>query len=437
MASIAVVGGGVAGLTCAWRLRRAGHDVEVLEREAAPGGRARCERRGKYRLTSGPVEVQRGDRNVLSVMRALGLEAPAPGGRSGRGSGGRAVLRAGHLHAPTRFGFLRSADLPAGARARLAAGLTFALLRHRRRLDPLRPELAADLDGESAAAASTRIAGTEAGSAALAPLLRLAWDAEPDQLSWPAALLAMCRPASEGEALAFDADAFATALAGAVRVRTGCEVTSVETETGGARVRCRWRGRERSVLADAVVVAVPGCGVPFLCPKLTPAERGFFETLATGSAVMVHLLLERRPPGSQWCEIALPASEGLDLARVCIAPHGSGAAPAGAGLVSATLAAAALERMGDASDAALADLALESLAATPLGALTPTEFSVRRLQADEPSFAPGSLRQLARFLARLERTPRLAFAGGYLVGRSVEARVTSGMRAATEVVRAL
>ena len=29
MASIVVVGGGAAGLVCAWRLQRAGHDVEV------------------------------------------------------------------------------------------------------------------------------------------------------------------------------------------------------------------------------------------------------------------------------------------------------------------------------------------------------------------------------------------------------------------------
>ena len=32
MASIVVAGGGLAGLACAWKLRRAGHEVEVLER---------------------------------------------------------------------------------------------------------------------------------------------------------------------------------------------------------------------------------------------------------------------------------------------------------------------------------------------------------------------------------------------------------------------
>ena len=45
MASIVVVGGGAAGLVCGWRLQRAGHDVEVLERESDVGGRLGGERR--------------------------------------------------------------------------------------------------------------------------------------------------------------------------------------------------------------------------------------------------------------------------------------------------------------------------------------------------------------------------------------------------------
>ena len=59
-------------------------------------------------------------------------------------------------------------------------------------------------------------------------------------------------------------------------MRSGCEVFSVETETGGAKVRYRVQGRERSVLADAAVLALPGCAVAGVCPKLTPDERGFF-----------------------------------------------------------------------------------------------------------------------------------------------------------------
>ena len=49
--------------------------------------------------------------------------------------------------------------------------------------------------------------------------------------------------------------------------------------------------------------------------------------------------------------------------------------------------------------------------------------------------APGYLHRLDSFLSRVDRSPRLAFAGDYLVGPYVEGAVTSGIRAATEIVR--
>jgi oxygen-dependent protoporphyrinogen oxidase len=54
-----------------------------------------------------------------------------------------------------------------------------------------------------------------------------------------------------------------------------------------------------------------------------------------------------------------------------------------------------------------------------------------------PKFAPGYLPRLAAFLERPERTPRLAFAGDYLVGPYAEMALVSGMRAAAEILREL
>ena len=51
-----------------------------------------------------------------------------------------------------------------------------------------------------------------------------------------------------------------------------------------------------------------------------------------------------------------------------------------------------------------------------------------------PKFAPGHLPRLAAFLARTERTPRLAFAGDYLVGPYAEMALVSGVRAAEEIL---
>ena len=84
-------------------------------------------------------------------------------------------------------------------------------------------------------------------------------------------------------------------LGNRVRVRLGCDVTRVETETHGARVHYRMGDREGRVVADAVVVAVPGNRVSDLCVKLTPDERGFFEALRYLSGISVFLMLESAP----------------------------------------------------------------------------------------------------------------------------------------------
>jgi predicted NAD/FAD-dependent oxidoreductase len=80
---------------------------------------------------------------------------------------------------------------------------------------------------------------------------------------------------------------------------------------------------------------------------------------------------------------------------------------------------------------------IENLARTPIGRLQPVDAVVHRWSPMLPQLYAGYLPRLARFQARLERSPRLAFAGDYLVGPYTEAALTSGLRAATEIARGL
>ena len=73
MASVVVVGAGVAGLTCAFRLQRAGHDVEVLEREDVAGGRMRSERHGAFVVDRGAQFIASGYRNLHALAATVGL----------------------------------------------------------------------------------------------------------------------------------------------------------------------------------------------------------------------------------------------------------------------------------------------------------------------------------------------------------------------------
>jgi oxygen-dependent protoporphyrinogen oxidase len=437
VAAIVIVGGGVAGLACAWRLRRAGHDVEVLEGAPEPGGRLRTEHHGDYALECGARSFVGGDRSASGLVLSLGLAdrayaLPPPH---------RVVLRDGALHRADLahpLGLVTTSLLSARARGRLPL-LALEVARRFRLLDPLRPERAAVLDDGDCATALRRLAGDETLEYLLAPALADRFGAAPEGLSRAFALRALRQGLRGGreQSLRGGLGVLSGTLARRVPVRPSCEVVAIETQTDGARVRYRTRGRSGSAIADAVVVAVPGDRVAALCPKLTPAERGFFEALRYTRGIVAHLLFEKAPPALPWSEVAFPRREGLELAHLVVDHHRMGAAPPGAGLVSATLGPGAAARLWEAPDAEIGAFVVERIARTPVGPLAPQACVAHRWPAMFPRFAVGHLGRLARFVSRIERSPRLAFCGDYLIGPTVEGATASGMRAATEILRSL
>ena len=440
MASIVVVGGGISGLSCAFRLRRAGHDVEVLERESTPGGRLKSEAHGEFTIERGAACISPRDHNLLGLVAALDLQDSV----RGIAPSGDAVLRAGRFVSASwdsPVGLLRSSALSPLSRARLAR-LALDLARHRRLLSPLHPERAAELDGEDAASYLDRIVGRDARDRLVAPLLQASLYCDIDRVSQATAQWVLRQEAaayrleSLGPPQTLDGGlgGIVDALTKSVRVRRGCEVVSIHTEHEGARVAFRGGGRDRLVIADAVVLAVPGPEVVGLCPKLTPAERGYFESVRFVQGLVAHLMLAEAPPAMTHYRVAFARPDAFDLYAVTAGHGRPGAAPRGAGLLSAAFRADASARLWNAEDAEIVELACENLERTPISVVRPIAAAVHRHSLLLPMFSPGSLRRLASFLRRVDRSPRLAFAGDYLVGPCAEAAVTSGMRAASEII---
>lgn len=441
MARIAVVGGGIAGLTCAWKLQRAGHDVTVLERESVPGGRMRSERiatpRGVFVVDRGAQFVASGYHNLHAVADTLGLATK----RHFVGRTSNAILRDGHLH-PGDYGslveFARSRLLSTGAKLRLPL-LLLELVRQRRHLDPYHPERAAAIDRESLADGLTRVVGEEAMEYLFAPAFSSTFDADPEDHSLAFALLTTRFVLGGFRLQAFDGGVglLTETLASQIHVRTGCEVTAVETSTTGAHVTLREDDRETALAVDAVVVAVPGTRVAGMLRTLTDAERSFFDSVRYVRGMVCFLMTERAPASLPWYGVAFPRREGIGLYGMAVDHWKAGVAPAGAGLLNAALTADAAERLRDAPDAAVVAHVLESLARTPIGRLTPLASAVHRWDPMLPLFPAGHLARLAAFQQRTARTPRLAFAGDYLIGPYTEMALTSGLRAATDVARGL
>jgi len=435
MSSVVVVGAGIAGLGCAWRLRRAGHDVEVLERSGRAGGRMRSEERDGFIIDRGAALIRSGDRNLHAVATTLGISdrvRRVP-------SRGDAVLRAGEFHCAdlqSPAALLVSRLLSVRAKARLAK-LAVELAWRWRRIDRQYPERAADLDNQNLASALSCIVGEECLEHLLGPRFTASFGCEPDELSWAFGLLALQSAVSAGDSQTFQGgNGFLTAtLAEQIPLRLGCEVDHIETETGGVRIDYQRDGRPGRVVADAVVVAVPGCEVAALCPKLTPDERGFFEQIRYARGITASLVLDQAPRAFSYSRVLFPRSVGIGVAGLDIEHHKPGFAPPGAGLVRAMLSRNATDRLWDAADTEISDFAAEELARTPIGRLRPRSHLIDRYRSMLPIFYPGYLTSLARFRRRIERSPRIAFAGDYLLGPTAESALTSGMRAATEIAR--
>jgi protoporphyrinogen oxidase len=153
-------------------------------------------------------------------------------------------------------------------------------------------------------------------------------------------------------------------------------------------------------------------------------------------ALVVFLAFSRVRSAALRC-VFIGAEAGLELSALVLEHLRPGAAPHGAGLVRAVLTQKASVRMHRASDASVADLAAENLAYGRFGAPAPSDYAVARHPDAWPLFESDDVRRLARFLQRFERSPRIAFAGDYLMAPSADGALASGLRAAAEIERAL
>jgi oxygen-dependent protoporphyrinogen oxidase len=68
-----VVGGGISGLVCAYALRKAGIDAQLVEASPRPGGVIRSERRDGFLLELGPQSFS-GTAPLLELCRELGID---------------------------------------------------------------------------------------------------------------------------------------------------------------------------------------------------------------------------------------------------------------------------------------------------------------------------------------------------------------------------
>lgn len=421
--SVVVVGAGLAGLTAAYRLERAGARVVVVEAGDRIGGRLRSDVLEDVSFEPSCPLVPASAPVLFGLVAELGLSGSVRRERIeaalhlGRGRARLVRLRCDSGYAPRR-----------ALRARRLRALLewFSPL-----LDPRVPERANRLDDRSVSAFARLYLGAAAVPKLYGPLLEAGFGLDADETS---RLLLMLLMSPFGDVMLAHTSGLG-ALPDQIRrhladVRTGARAVAVHA-TG--RAVSLASGDE--IETDAVVVATPAAEVRELVSSLCPAEELFFARSGSQPRLSVAVATDASPrtrPSVAWF------SRGGALAAVCdLTPAASPAEVALHLLVART--SFARELWHD-SDVNLCATLLRSAERVHPGLRRRVRaLRVYRLPDAAPRFDVGHYRGIER--VRREQSARfgerrLVFCGDYLVAPHLEGAAVAGTRAAEEVLAA-
>ena len=126
MRDVVVAGGGISGLTAAWRLKKAGVDVCLLESGRVVGGCTTTVQRDGFLLEQGPFNVIVRDPTFEDLLADMAGEVNVV--TASQEARARYIYRRGRLHkVPTSpFSLATTGLLSPGARLRLLSGLVYS-----------------------------------------------------------------------------------------------------------------------------------------------------------------------------------------------------------------------------------------------------------------------------------------------------------------------
>jgi len=306
MADVAVVGGGILGLTLGLRLAQAGHRVSVLEGAGEVGGLAAPQELGGFTWDRFYHVILESDRALLRLLEELGLRDTVRWGTTRTG-----FFTDGRFHSmSSAVEFLRFPPLGLVDKARLAA----TILRAANIRD------AGLLEAEPVDAWLRRWSGERTFDRIWRPLLEAKlgdnWRRASAAFIWAiiARMYAARRSGLKRERFGHLEGGYGTALRalrGAVEaaggnVIVGQRVTQVAPSPDAASGRVEISVGEAKRRVDAVVLTVP-CGVVSrLCPTLQPDEHARLGRVAYQGVICASLLLDQPLAGYYVTNITEP-----------------------------------------------------------------------------------------------------------------------------------
>jgi protoporphyrinogen/coproporphyrinogen III oxidase len=280
---VAVIGAGISGLACAYRLRQSGVDVALLEASDHAGGLIGTIEKGGALFETGPQSFQ-GTETLLELIRELGIEGEL---QKADPRAPRYVYLHGHLRKipMSPQALLTSSLLAPGSRWKIA---TEAFKRSK----PPSEE-------ETVASFVRRKFGHEILEYLVAPFVSGVYAGDPEQLSLKAAFPTLdewereygsvlrgamkSRPAKAKSSGPPPLCSFRggvaklpVAIAGKLgeRLQTGTTVLDIQHDaaagSGGYRIRALRQSQEQRTVVDAVVIATPAYAAGALLGSVSP-----------------------------------------------------------------------------------------------------------------------------------------------------------------------
>jgi oxygen-dependent protoporphyrinogen oxidase len=446
--SYCVVGGGISGLTAAYRLRLAAGDeasITLFDPADRLGGVLRTELVGGQPMDVGAEAFVQRRPEVPALLAELGLSD-----RRQTTTGVRPLIYSGQRLHPLPSDTVAGIPSSAASVAGLVDDATIARIEAEpaRALnwspgsDPAVAELVADRFGEQVVARSVDplLGGVYAGSAATiglraaVPSVAAALDRGATSLT--DAVRNGLPPTNSGPVFGSLAGGYQVLLDELVArsriswVRTG--VSTIEPAgTSG------WTLRDESGVdwpADAVILAVPAAQVARLVPAFAPRTAEAARRIETASAVVVAIAVPADTPFPQSSGVLVASGEPLRAKAITLSSRKWGTGG------EVQLLRLSFGRFGDdlagrASDDDLLGWALSDLVDVFGLGVELLDARVQRWIDAMPQYGPGHAGLVAELRAGLP--PSVAVAGSYLDGIGVPACVGAAGKAVTSVVEAL
>jgi oxygen-dependent protoporphyrinogen oxidase len=435
-ADVMVIGGGIAGLGAAVRLKDQGLEPLVLERESRVGGRMTTDRINGFVVDRGVTLFGNGFRSVRALVRRLGLSPLVCKGKFSVGiqdADGCRGYRGG------RFEDLLL-DRAISWRARLACvrfGLD--LLRHHRALVHGCSTLSGSLDGEDARTYFSRIGGEEVFDRVFLPGLNGPVGGAVDTSSRVILMQVIWNLLVRGQwNLTDGVDRIPEAAASQVKVVTEARVLDVEQCDSGVHVHAEVKGKPQTFRAPAVIFALPGQLVPAICPGLPEEIRSTLARTQYSRIVNAAVALSRPPKvpyaGYAFTEDVIPGAE-IEMEHLR-APN---RCPEGAGMAGVFLWDTPRLRRLDASEESLKQQASDVVEQNFPECRGKVLFvHLVRWNIGIAQFPPGRLREMTALRKQLAAwSSPLDLCGDYLDGLSSEGALRTGEEAAERAARKL